>query len=31
LDAGLYYWTLEIIDEFGNSSRSNEGTFVIRP
>jgi len=27
----LYYWTLEIIDEFGNSSRVNEGTFVIRP
>ena len=31
LDAGIYYWTLEIIDEFGNSSRSNEGTFIISP
>jgi hypothetical protein len=29
LDPGTYFWTLYIIDNFGNSSRSKEGAFVI--
>ena len=30
LDPGDYYWTLDIVDEFGNSSSSREGTFQIK-
>ena len=29
LNPGLYFWTLYIMDDFGNSSRSKEGAFVI--
>lgn len=29
LNPGTYFWTLYIIDDFGNSSRSKEGAFVI--
>ncbi|UCF65290.1 MAG: hypothetical protein JSW33_05530 [bacterium] len=29
LNPGRYFWTLFIIDEFGNSSRSREGAFII--
>jgi hypothetical protein len=29
LGQGDYYWTLNIVDEFGNSSSSREGTFQI--
>ena len=30
LDAGDYFWTLNIVDEFGNTSGSREGTFQIK-
>ncbi|MCX6843768.1 MAG: carboxypeptidase regulatory-like domain-containing protein [candidate division WOR-3 bacterium] len=30
LDSGDYYWTVEAIDEFGNSSRSAEELFHVR-
>ena len=30
LDSGEYYWTVEAIDEFGNSSRSAEELFYAR-
>jgi len=30
LNPGDYFWTLNIIDEFGNSSGSREGTFQIK-
>jgi hypothetical protein len=30
LSPGDYFWTLNIIDEFGNSSSSREGTFQIK-
>ncbi|MCD4663786.1 MAG: carboxypeptidase-like regulatory domain-containing protein [Bacteroidales bacterium] len=29
LEAGEYYWTVAIVDEFGNSSRSKEAPFKI--
>ena len=29
LSAGSYFWTLRIIDDFGNSSRSKEASFVV--
>ncbi|GAB4372691.1 MAG: hypothetical protein Kow0042_16140 [Calditrichia bacterium] len=29
LSPGEYYWTLYIVDEFGNHSRSKEGAFVV--
>ncbi len=29
LDEGDYYWTISIVDEFGNSSSSKEGTFKV--
>ena len=30
LNPGDYYWTINIVDEFGNSSSSREGTFKIK-
>ena len=30
LNPGDYYWTVNIVDEFGNSSSSREGTFQIK-
>jgi hypothetical protein len=30
LNPGDYYWTINIVDEFGNSSSSREGTFQIK-
>lgn len=29
LDAGNYFWTVTIVDEFGNSARSKESYFVV--
>ncbi len=29
LDPGIYYWTVSIVDEFGNWSRSREGSFEV--
>lgn len=30
LTSGTYYWTVKVIDAFGNSSRSKEATFVVQ-
>jgi hypothetical protein len=30
LSAGVYFWTIRLIDDFGNSSRSKEATFQVR-
>jgi len=30
LNSGDYFWTINIVDEFGNSSSSREGTFHIK-
>jgi hypothetical protein len=30
LSSGTYYWTVKIIDNFGNSSRSKEATFRVQ-
>lgn len=30
LSSGTYYWTVKIIDDFGNSSRSKEATFQVQ-
>ncbi len=30
LNTGDYFWTISIVDEFGNSSSSREGTFKIK-
>jgi hypothetical protein len=30
LNPGDYFWTINIVDEFGNSSSSREGTFEIK-
>jgi len=30
LDPGDYFWTINIVDEFGNSSSSREGTFQVK-
>ncbi|MFQ5631769.1 MAG: hypothetical protein ACE5I1_23600, partial [bacterium] len=30
LSAGTYFWTIKIIDDFGNSSRSKEATFQVQ-
>jgi hypothetical protein len=29
LQPGSYYWTVAVIDEFGNSSRSKEASFIV--
>ncbi len=30
LEAGSYFWTVAIVDEYGNLSRSKESTFIVR-
>ncbi len=29
LQSGTYFWTVEVVDDFGNSSRSKEASFVV--
>ena len=29
LSDGTYYWTLSVVDEFGNQSRSKEASFIV--
>lgn len=31
LSSGPYYWTVKLIDDFGNSSRSKEASFQVQP
>ena len=30
LTSGIYFWTVSVVDEFGNSSRSKEAAFQVR-
>jgi len=29
LSTGLFFWTISVVDEFGNLSRSKEGSFIV--
>jgi hypothetical protein len=29
LPSGLFFWTISVVDEFGNLSRSKEGSFLV--